>query len=124
VNAQGICEPSVYDDGYVKSQVRTFGDYYVKVDTNPPFIHPINIREGANMAKMSKISLKIGDWMSGVKTYTDKIDGQWVLMEWDYKTRVLSYRFDGSVGPGKHLFELTVTDNKDNAAHFSANFYK
>ncbi|MBS1529898.1 MAG: M23 family metallopeptidase, partial [Bacteroidetes bacterium] len=36
VNAAGVCEPSIYEDGYVKSFVRTFGDYYIKVDTNPP----------------------------------------------------------------------------------------
>lgn len=124
VNTGGICEPSIYEDGYVKSNVRTFGDYFIKVDTNPPFIHPLNIREGVHIAKMQRIALKIGDNMSGVKTYSGKIDGQWVLMEWDYKTRVLSYKFDGSVTPGKHRFELTVTDNKDNAAHFSANFIK
>ena len=95
VNTAGICEPSIYEDGYVKSNVRTFGDYFIKVDTNPPFIHPLNIREGVNMVKMQRIALKIGDNMSGVKTYSGKIDGQWVLMEWDYKTRVLSYKFDG-----------------------------
>jgi len=124
VNAQGVCEPSIYEDGYVKSNVRTFGDYFIKVDTNPPVIRALNIREGVNMAKMQRIALKIGDNMSGVKTYAGTIDGQWVLMEWDYKTRVLSYKFDGSIAPGKHRFELTVTDNKDNAAHFSANFYR
>jgi hypothetical protein len=124
VNTDGICEPSIYEDGYVKSNVRTFGDYFIKVDTIPPVIHPLNIREGVNMTKMQRIALKIGDNMSGVKIYAGSIDGRWVLMEWDYKTRVLSYKFDGSIVPGKHRFELTVTDNKDNAAHFSANFYR
>ena len=122
VNAEGICEPSVYEDGYVKSSVRTFSDYYVKVDTVPPFIHPLNIRNGANMSKMQRIALKIGDNMSGVKSYSGKIDGKWVLMEWDYKTRVLSYKFDSDITPGKHIFDLTVIDNKDNVAHFNANF--
>jgi hypothetical protein len=124
VNSQGICEPGIYEDGYVKSNVRTFGDYFVKVDTIPPFIHPLNIREGVNMGKMQHIALKIGDNMSGVKTYAGSIDGRWVLMEWDYKTRVLSYKFDGGITRGKHRFELTVIDNKGNSAHFNANFYR
>ncbi len=68
VNSDGICEPSVYEDGYVKSTARTFGDYYIKVDTVPPVIHPLNIRDGVNMAKMQRIALKIGDNMSGIKT--------------------------------------------------------
>ena len=124
VNTDGICEPSTYEDGYVKASVRTFGDYYVKVDTVPPFIHPINIREGTKMAKMHRVALKIGDNMSGVKSYSGKIDGKWVLMDWDYKTRVLSYKYDNTIAPGKHIFELTVTDNKDNISRFKANFSK
>ena len=68
-----------------------------------------------------------GHGLSRVPTYlamvkSGKIDGKWVLMEWDYKTYVLSYKFDDSLGRGKHRFELTVTDNKDNIAHYSANF--
>ncbi|MFI5161595.1 MAG: M23 family metallopeptidase [Sphingobacteriales bacterium] len=124
VNSDGICEPSIYEDGYVKCQARTFGDYYVKVDIEPPVIHPLNIHVGANMAKMQRIAFKIGDNMSGVKTYSGKIDGEWVLMYWDYKSKVLSYKFDGTITHGKHIFELTVTDNKDNVAHYKANFTK
>jgi hypothetical protein len=62
--------------------------------------------------------------MSGIKTYSGKIDGKWVLMEWDYKTKVLSYKFDKRIDPGKHIFDLTVTDNKDNISQFSAYFFK
>jgi hypothetical protein len=68
------------------------------------------------------IFLKISDNLSGVKSFEGKIDGKWVLMEWDYKTRVLSYTFDNTVTAGRHNFELTVVDNKDNTNHFSAEF--
>jgi hypothetical protein len=104
--------------------VRTFGDYYIRLDTVPPIIHPLNIKNGVNMAKFQRITLKIGDNLSGVKTYIGKIDGKWVLMEWDYKTKVLSYKFDGTISPGKHIFDLTVTDNKDNISQFNASFSK
>jgi hypothetical protein len=36
----------------------------------------------------------------------------------------LSYKFDNTITHGKHIFELTVTDNKDNIARFKANFSK
>jgi hypothetical protein len=45
-------------------------------------------------------------------------------MEWDYKTKVLSYKLDKDITPGKHIFDLTVTDNKDNISQFSAYFFK
>lgn len=124
VNTNGLCEGGIYEDGYIKANAHDFGDFYIKLDTVPPVIRPLNIKEGANMAKMQRIALRIGDGISGVKTYSGKIDGKWILMEWDYKTRVLSYKFDGSITPGKHIFELTVTDNKDNIANFNANFYR
>ncbi|HVV53719.1 MAG TPA: M23 family metallopeptidase [Mucilaginibacter sp.] len=124
VNTDGTCEGGEYQDGYIKTDAHGFGDFFIKVDTIAPFIHPLNISNGINMAKMQRIALKIGDNLSGVKTYNGKVDGKWVLMEWDYKTRVLGYKFDSDITPGKHIFELTVTDNKDNTANFTANFYR
>jgi hypothetical protein len=124
VNTNGLCEGGTYEDGYIKANAHDFGDFYIKLDTVPPIIRPLNIKDGANMAKMQRIALRIGDGISGVKNYSGKIDGKWVLMEWDYKTRVLSYKFDSDITPGKHIFELTVTDNKDNVSNFNANFYR
>ncbi|MGZ3874553.1 MAG: M23 family peptidase, partial [Mucilaginibacter sp.] len=60
--------------------------------------------------------------LSGIKTFAGKIDGNWVLMEWDYKTKILSYTFENNIAAGKHIFELTVTDNKNNMRYFTAVF--
>ncbi len=124
VNTDGVCEGGTYENGFIKADVRTFGDFYIKLDTIPPTILPINIRDGSNMAKMQRIALKISDNLSGIKSYSGKIDGNWVLMEWDYKTKVLSYKFDKNITTGKHIFELIVTDKKDNISQYSAYFYK
>ena len=124
VNTDGSCEGGIYEDGYVKAKARSFGDFYVKIDTVPPGIVPLNIKNGASLAKSRGIFLRIGDNLSGVKTYRGKIDGRWVLMQWDYKTKVLSYTFNNDIAQGKHVFNLIVTDNKDNAANFTADFYK
>lgn len=124
VNAAGVYEGGSFDDGYVKTQARTFGDFYVKLDTAPPFIIPINISKGGNMAKSRGIFLRIGDKLSGIKSYTGKIDGKWVLMEWDFKTKILSYAFNNDIAAGKHIFELSVSDNKNNISYFTADFYR
>jgi murein DD-endopeptidase MepM/ murein hydrolase activator NlpD len=123
VSTDGGYAGGVYEDGYVKGQAKGFGNFYIRTDDVPPRIVPISISNGKNMAKLSHISLRISDNLSGIKSYNGKIDGKWVLMEWDYKTRVLSYTFD-NIAPGKHNFELTVTDNKDNNAVYTADFYK
>jgi len=122
MNTDGICEGGNFENGYIKTKVRTFGDYYIRLDTLAPTIHPINIRDGVNMSGMKRLSLKIMDNLSGIKSYVGKIDDKWILMEWDYKTYVLSYNFDQAFALGQHHFELTVTDNKDNVSHYTANF--
>jgi hypothetical protein len=118
----GLCDSSKYENGYVKARARAFGDYYIKLDTTAPYIMPLNIHKGSILAKSKGIFLKIGDNLSGVKTYNGKIDGKWVLMEWDFKTKILSYTFDGSITSGKHTFELAVGDAKNNFSQFTADF--
>jgi hypothetical protein len=124
VSTAGVCEGGEYVDGYIKANARSFGDFYIRLDTVGPHIGPINIHEGSNLAGMKTISIKISDNLSGIKSYNGNIDGKWVLMEWDYKTKVLIYTFDESIKPGKHIFNLAVADNKNNLTQFTANFYR
>jgi len=124
VSSTGICEGGIYQDGYIKAVAHTFGDFYIRVDTVPPVVVPINIRSGAQMTKARTISFRIGDNLSGISTYSGKIDGKWVLMEWGYKSKILSYTFNNDIAPGKHIFELNVTDNKNNITHYTADFYR
>ncbi|MBB3967550.1 M23 family metallopeptidase [Mucilaginibacter phyllosphaerae] len=122
VNAATGSIGGTYDGGYVKAKARAFGDYYIKLDTVAPVIIPINIRNGSNMKALRAIKLRMSDNLSGIKSYAGKIDGKWVLVEWDYKTKVLSYTFDDSIAAGRHKFEFTVTDIKNNATTFTAEF--
>ena len=124
VSTTGVCEGNVYEDGYIKAQARSFGDFFIKLDTEPPHISPVNILNGANMANKKAIYMRMSDNLSGIKTYYGYIDGKWVLMQWDYKSKILSYTFDDSIPHGKHTFELTVTDHKDNSSTFKADFYR
>ncbi|GAB3920047.1 M23 family metallopeptidase [Mucilaginibacter myungsuensis] len=117
----GAVETDVVD-GWVRGKIRSFGDYDIKVDTIPPTISGVNIRNGSNLSKVSRITLRISDGLSGVKNYVGKIDGKWVLVEHDYKSKAFIYTFDGSIGSGKHTFELTATDYKDNVSQFTAEF--
>ncbi|MEB0280447.1 MULTISPECIES: M23 family metallopeptidase [unclassified Mucilaginibacter] len=124
VNAATGSIGGTYEGGWVKATAKVFGDYYIKIDTVPPIITPINIRNGSNMKALRAIKLRMSDNLSGIKSYVGKIDGKWVLVEWDYKTKVLSYTFDNSIAAGKHKFEFTVTDAKNNVSTFTAEFYR
>ncbi|MCJ8210171.1 M23 family metallopeptidase [Mucilaginibacter sp. RS28] len=123
-NTVSGCEGGNYEDGYVKAHVHDFGEFYVRLDTIPPVVRPINLINGGSMAGKSKMSFRISDNLSGIQSYIGKIDGQWVLMEWDYKTKILNYTFDAGLAPGKHHLELVVRDYKDNTTQYTADFYR
>lgn len=122
VSTDGAMGGGTYQDGYIKAQPHTFGDFFIKLDTVPPVIVPINIKNGANMSAAKGIFLRMSDNLSGIRSYTGKIDGKWVLMEWDFKTKILGYSFNADIAAGKHIFELTVTDSKNNSKYFTATF--
>ena len=124
ISTTGACEGGIYQDGYIKANAHIFGDFFIRLDTAPPQITPLNIRNGLNMGRIKKISLKISDNLSGIKSYSGTIDGKWVLMEWDFKTKILSYTFTSGLLAGKHIFNLTVSDMKDNTSTYKADFYR
>nr|WP_294869631.1 M23 family metallopeptidase [uncultured Pedobacter sp.] len=113
-----------YENGYVKAKPRTFGSFFIAIDTIPPNIIPINVSEGKSMVGISKMSFKIRDNLSGIKSFNGYIDGRWVLMEFDTKTASLWHTFDDSTPPGKHTLEVIVSDMKDNIKNYSISFYK
>jgi hypothetical protein len=122
VNAQSGSVGGIYQDGYIKAKPAAFGDFYIKVDTIAPVITPINIHNGSNLSAVHSITLRASDNLSGIKSYRAEIDGKWVLLEQDYKTRIFRYTFDDSIGTGEHQLKFTVTDSKDNASTYTATF--
>ncbi len=124
IDNRGVSQGGSYDNGYIKAGIRSFGSFYVAIDTVAPKITPVNITEGKNMAGLSKIILKISDNLSGIRSFTGTIDGQWVLMEFDPKTATLWHTFDERTPPGKHVFNLMVSDMKSNTKTVNINFYK
>ena len=90
----------------------------------PPKIIPVNIAAEKNMKGVSKISLKISDNLSGIKSFNGYIDGKWILMEFDAKSSNLWHSFDELTQPGKHSFELVVSDMKNNVNKYSILFYR
>ncbi|RYE30127.1 MAG: hypothetical protein EOP42_12800 [Sphingobacteriaceae bacterium] len=111
-----------FKDGFVKARIRSFGDYYIAVDSVAPVITHLNISEGKNMTGLKFISFRISDNLSGIKFYKAYVDGQWILLDHDYKSKLYRYFFDEHCLPGKHQLELVVTDQKDNIKKLTLNF--
>lgn len=124
VNAARSSQGGYFENGYVKAKPRNFGSYFITVDTIPPTISPVNIANGKSMDGISKMSFKIRDNLSGIKSFNGYIDGRWILMEFDAKSSSLWHTFDERTAPGKHTLEIIVTDMKDNNRNYSITFYK
>lgn len=124
VNTAHGSEGGVFKDGFIKATVRSFGDFYIALDTVAPVISPVNISEGKNMAAARDMVFRIGDNLSGIKTYNAYIDTQWVMLEHDYKSKLFRYYFDEHCPSGKHKLELVVTDQKDNVKKLILTFYR
>jgi hypothetical protein len=104
------------------ANVRDFGEYFISADTIAPTIRPVNIEEGKDMGNAQKLSVKIGDRGTGVRSYRGTIDGKWILMALDGKTGTLAYTFDNSLPAGEHKFDLVVKDEVGNETELTINF--
>ncbi|MFD2286463.1 peptidoglycan DD-metalloendopeptidase family protein [Pedobacter petrophilus] len=122
VSLGGSSQGGIYENGYVKATPKNFGTFYIATDTVAPRITPVNITNGKSMAGLSKMTFRISDNLSGIKSFNGYMDGKWILMEFDAKTATLWHSFDERTSAGKHNFELVVTDLKENTRHYNISF--
>ena len=99
---------SYWSEGYISAEVRSFGKYYVGIDTVAPEITANGLTQGANLTGKKEIRIRITDDLSGINYYEPAIDGKWALFEYDQKNNVLIYKFDPEkIAQGtKHNFHL------------------
>ncbi|MFC2124457.1 M23 family metallopeptidase [Bacteroidota bacterium] len=96
-----------WDNGQISFESRSFGEFTILTDTIPPYIKPLRI-------KTDKISFRINDELSGIKKYEARLNGKWLLMNYDPKR---SYIWSDPLDKNKSLsgeLILTVEDNSGN----------
>ena len=113
-----------WDNGYLSSDVMSFGRFYVGIDTIPPQISGNGLIPGANFNGKKAIRIRVTDDFSGIRSYEPEIDGKWALFEYDQKNSLLIYEFDSKrITKGtNHNLSLKVTDNKDNVSFYNYSF--
>jgi hypothetical protein len=115
---------SYWAEDYISAEVKSFGNFYVGIDTVAPEISTNGFVQSANLTGRKEIRIRISDDLSGINYYDPAIDGKWALFEYDQKNNVLIYKFDPEkIGQGKkHNLSLKVADNKDNISYFNYAF--
>ena len=76
------------------------------------------------MTEKTKVVFKIVDQLSGIGNFNGRIDGHWVLFEYDQKTNSLWHTFDEGTKAGTHQLELEVTDKKENKNTYKTTFIR
>jgi hypothetical protein len=118
------CKGGKWENGFIKTQIREFGDYAVRSDTVAPVIRAVNIFTGKKVTGQGTIKMKISDDLSGIKSYRGSLNSKWILMDYDAKNQLLTYAFDDRIKPGKNQFVLTVRDNVGNETVYRASLVK
>jgi len=108
-NGRRISEGGSYSGGWVKTKTRSFGNYYVGIDTIAP------------VAKVSisnrNIYVRVSDNLAGVDRYIASVDDQWILLEYHPNMGKMVGTIPDWVKSGEHLFELKVWDSRGNKTH-------
>ena len=123
-NNKLISEGGKWIDGFVKASVNNFGKFAVWLDTVPPKIKPLNIKDQKNITEQKTIEIKITDELSGIKNYKAYLNNKWILMEYDAKNDLLTYTIDDNIKEGNNHFFLEVEDAKSNKSVYEAELIK
>lgn len=109
----------------LSARSKTLGSFALYTDLEPPTITPINFTDGKWMSKNRFLKLKIHDELSGISNYRATVNGKWILMEYDPKTKMLIHDFnDKIVTETENKLKVIVTDNVGNSSTFEATFYR
>lgn len=107
------------------TRTRTFGAFKLMMDTTSPTVKPVNFDDGKWVSTLDYLRLKIGDTGSDIATYRGTINGDFIVMEYNYKTDTITYFFkdDVSEKTENHL-KVIVVDNVGNSTTYEATFYR
>jgi hypothetical protein len=109
----------------LSARTKYFGTYTLATDKEGPKITPSNFKNGSWMSNYRYLKIKISDAISGIKNFRATVNGKWILMEYDSKTKTLKHDFnDGVITDTKNNLKLIVTDNVGNSSKFESVFYR
>lgn len=106
-------------------KTKTLGKFKLAQDITPPRIYNVNFIEGKTLTTQKTISVSVTDLHSDIETYNGYLNGKWILMEYDYKTKKLTHNLEDAIYvEGRNDLKIVVTDNLQNSTTFESYFYK
>ncbi|MEL4307455.1 M23 family metallopeptidase [Joostella sp. CR20] len=112
-------------ENVLSTRTRNLGTFKIVKDSVAPTIKPINFSDGQWISTHNDIKVKITDDLSGINTYRATINGEWILVEYEYKKNMLTYNLsDHHFENTENNLEIVVTDNVGNTNTFKATYFK
>ena len=107
------------------SYTKNWGKFVLVKDTIAPTVKINKSIEGKWISDKNTLEFTIIDELSGIKSYDGYLNGNWILFEYDYKTKKMFHNFnDGIVTEGKNDLKVVVTDNVGNSTIFETQFFR
>ncbi|TCN56579.1 M23 family peptidase [Flavobacterium circumlabens] len=104
---------------------KILGQFGLVLDTIAPVIKINKPIQDKWISDVKVLEFTIGDSLSGIKSYNGYLNGNWILLEYDNKTRKITHKFeDGIVAEGANDLKIEVVDNVGNSAIFETHFFR
>jgi hypothetical protein len=102
-----------YDKKTILCESKYFGKYELKRDTIPPRAVPFNFSSSSKIMSKKVMQWKISDVGTGIEDYDLFIEGEWKLLEYEYKNGLVTYSRTSDVTGTKKVV-LQVKDDCGN----------
>src|SRR5690554_5254800 len=98
-------------------RTRQLGTYQLVQDTLPPSVRFINSQD--HFSEEDHLVFEIQDDLSGIGSYNGFLNDEWVLFEYDYKTKKIVHKLkDKKYTTGNNVLRLEISDRMGNNAKF------
>jgi murein DD-endopeptidase MepM/ murein hydrolase activator NlpD len=115
---------TIIEANVFKAKTRELGTFVLAQDTIKPKVNIVVPVEGKIITNQKNIQFKISDDKSGIKSYDGFLNGRWILFEYEYKNKTITYNFDeGTIEKGLNNLRLVVIDNVGNLTNFETEFF-
>lgn len=108
------CIKSYWDENKIIGKSNSFGDFTIVIDTIKPELK-------FHKRLPDKILFSVKDELSGIKDYVGKINGEWTILEYDYKNELLVFYIRNTNILDEVMLEVSVSDLVNNNSKI---FYK
>lgn len=107
-----------FENGWAKASVRTFGSYYIDIDTIAPIIK--SLQKSGDLSMANTIRFTVKDNFTSIRKFSAHLDGKWLRFVRAGDT--YTYTFDEHCNSGNHSLIIKALDENDNEGNFIFTF--